>query len=169
MAVLKQTISEPSLAVDLFATIHCCRGGTPGKLADMKQTIAPTLLTIACLLAGPTCSRATECAPLKRHLKVRQVCGHVADISGAEIPHAEVELLDSSFKLSRQVAADDHGNFLVTDLSNGQYELVVIAVGYGSSQRQPLIVTKSNQEAICHKPLKVTLNVGSISCGAVSK
>lgn len=147
----------------------CCGSGVHVSWQIMKQTIARMILIIPCLLAVPAYSSATDCAPIKQRLKVSQVCGHVVDVSGAAIPGAKVELLDGSFKLLRQVVADDDGNFLVTNVSNGQYQLVVIASGYGSSQGQPLTVTKRNHEISCRKPLKVKLNVGSISCGAVSK
>ena len=134
----------------------------------MKQPIAGAILVVASVLVVRSFSGATDCAPIKHHLKVRQVCGHVTDISGASIANAKVELLDDQLEVQKQTVADDRGNFMLSDVAKGQYKIVVEASGYAASNPQPLVVTKTDRENTCQKPLKATLNVG-VGCNAFGK
>ena len=134
----------------------------------MKHAIVATVLAAAYLLVVQQHLEATDCVTIKKPLRGEQVCGHVADVSGKPIARAEIELLNSRSEVVSESGADDGGDFVMPDVSKGEYKIVVRASGFASSNEQPLVVTKSNQNTRCHKPFKVVLNVGTI-CNAFSK
>lgn len=70
--------------------------------------------------------------------------GTVTDPSGAQIPHAHVEITDVSTQITRTYESGDHGNYEAAALSSGQYKVSVSAPGFGTSIVENVMVTGSN-------------------------
>lgn len=59
--------------------------------------------------------------------------GTVTDSSGAQVPHAHVEITDIATQITHTYESGDHGNFEATALPSGKYKVAVSAPGFGTS------------------------------------
>ena len=67
--------------------------------------------------------------------------GQVTDQHGAAIPKAKVEILNLDTLVSRQVVADENGNYAAPYLPAGKYRIAVQAEGFGRVQSGDLAIT----------------------------
>src|SRR6185436_9053910 len=58
--------------------------------------------------------------------------GNVTDSTGAALPNAKVEALNTATGVSRQVSTDDRGVYLFNDLQPGTYKLTTSAPSFGT-------------------------------------
>lgn len=66
--------------------------------------------------------------------------GNVTDASGSAVPNAKVEALNTGTSISKQVAADDHGAYLLIDLQPGSYKVTISAPSFGSVVEQGVAI-----------------------------
>ena len=88
---------------------------------------------------------------------VLSVHGFVLDPTGAAIPGATVRLEDSTSTLINQAQTDTHGNFVLLNLSAGNFSLVIPAYSGFAPLSTPLHLT------ISVTAIKLTLNTQSVS------
>jgi hypothetical protein len=97
-------------------------------------------------------------------LRVRQLCGRVADPSGGVIPGVELQLIDSQKNVVARAEADDKGSFAFSQLQVGDYHLTTKTPDPGfMSLSWPVRVTKPRVTPKCKGP--VTVVVAPWSCG----
>jgi hypothetical protein len=84
--------------------------------------------------------------------------GRLSDPSGALVPEAAIELRNVNTGQSRHVSSGGAGEFTIPDLAPGQYEVVVIKVGF-QQMRQTNIVLQVDQTA----RLDLQMIVGAVS------
>src|SRR5580704_9840039 len=84
--------------------------------------------------------------------------GEVLDSSGRAIVHASVEAIDSDMAVSRSTMSDGEGQFVLSFLPPGSYQLTVIKVGY--AQGQSVTVQISVTETI---RVSVPMNVAGVT------
>ena len=70
--------------------------------------------------------------------------GTVTDTTGAQIPHAHIEVTDIVTQISRTYESGDHGDYEAAALPSGKYRVAVSAPGFGTSIVQNVMVTGSN-------------------------
>lgn len=70
--------------------------------------------------------------------------GTVTDSTGAQIPHAHIEVTDMVTQISRTYESGDHGDYEAAALPSGKYRVAVSATGFGTSIVQNVMVTGSN-------------------------
>jgi Carboxypeptidase regulatory-like domain/TonB dependent receptor len=62
--------------------------------------------------------------------------GTVLDASGAPIPAAKVEAMNTGTGIAKQTATDEHGNYVFTDLQAGTYKVTITAPSFRSVVEQ---------------------------------
>ena len=137
------------------------------KVWCMKRPIPGKILLLVFVLVVHSHTGATTCVAVTKPFKVREVCGKVTNPLNEPIARAEIELLNTGPEVLSQVLTDDGGDFAIPNVSKGQYKIRVQSAGY-SPVEQEFIVTKSNQNTRCNKPMQVLLQLGS-GCSSVSK
>jgi hypothetical protein len=133
----------------------------------MKRASTRTVLVLAFFVAAPVLANGTTCVATKA-VKVKEVCGKVANPLKEPIARAEVDLLSPGSEVSGGVLTDDRGDFTMPNVPRGQYEIRVKSVGYVTAAQQ-LIVTTNRRNTHCHHPLQVRLHPGSMGCSTVTK
>lgn len=68
------------------------------------------------------------------------ITGTVADQSGAVIPNAELELVNTAQQTKYHAKADGAGRFTFPNLPVGHYDLTVIAAGFTSQKKTGLVI-----------------------------
>lgn len=126
------------------------------------------ILVLALFVAVRFHASATTCVATKA-FKVKEMCGRVTNPSNEPVARAEVYLLrGGSSEVSNGVRTDDRGDFIMPNVTRGQYEVRVKSAGYVTAAQQ-LIVTKDHGNTYCHKPVQVHLQPGSMGCSTVTK
>ncbi len=95
-------------------------------------------LSLALLLL-PTTLVATTIAPTTSAPAAPAVHGVVADATGAIVPNAEVDLLDTTGTVAGTIHSDGEGNFQLAAPHAGNYTLVVSEPGF-ETVRTPIVV-----------------------------
>src|SRR5437870_3500864 len=68
------------------------------------------------------------------------ITGHVRGPGGVAVPGATVELLEAQTGERKQTWSDESGNYTLTGVNPGTYELQVSLVGFRTDIRQPVPV-----------------------------
>jgi protocatechuate 3,4-dioxygenase beta subunit len=71
--------------------------------------------------------------------------GTVADMSGAAIPDAMVQVKNAGTGVSQSVAADAQGRYRVPDLSVGEYEVQATKAGFSTVVHKGITLTVGAQ------------------------
>src|SRR5215469_1554090 len=58
------------------------------------------------------------------------IAGTVTDISGAVVPHARISSLNNATNATRSAETDDSGNYRITNLSPGIYDVLIEKPGF---------------------------------------
>ena len=66
--------------------------------------------------------------------------GNVTDSSGAAVPKAKIEILNTATGVVRQIAADDRGAYLVSDLQPGAYRITISAPSFQTRVQEGLTI-----------------------------
>src|SRR5271155_945445 len=109
-------------------------------------------LSIVCLgliLALPSARTQTPAASV--------VAGQITDEQGRAVPAADVKLIDSSTKATRQIVSNGAGRYTFTDTTPGVYTLIVSKAGFAQSRLEGQRV-----EIGLAMTLDIQLQVGSI-------
>lgn len=83
--------------------------------------------------------------------------GNVQDSTGATIPHASVNLVNTATQVSQSIAADGSGNYRFISLAPGQYKITATAKGFSGTSVAVTLEAHQNLNV----PVKLT--VGSTS------
>jgi len=93
------------------------------------------------------------------------VKGTVADPTGAIVPGAEVDLLDTNGAVAGSNKSDGEGNFQLVAPHPGTFTLVVSEAGF-STVREPVVVAApavATAAAVLARPLRIVLPVASLA------
>jgi len=86
-----------------------------------------------------------------------QITGWVRDLSGAAVPAVSIEAREISSGKTRSARSDDTGQFQLTGVPPGQYEVQVSATGRSMSSRRFTLAERD------HATVTATLNTGSVT------
>ena len=93
------------------------------------------------IAAGLLSAILMVCAhPVAAQVLYGNITGNVTDQTGAIVPNASVEALNTGTGVVAKTATDDHGVFEFTDLVPGVYKLTITAPGLGTSVQDGLRV-----------------------------
>lgn len=101
------------------------------------RRIAFLTVFILGLMASPHCLRA-------QGTDLGAIRGTVTDPSGAQVPHAHVEITDLNTHITRAYQSGAHGGYDASALPSGKYKVAISAPGFGTSIVQNVTVTGSN-------------------------
>jgi Carboxypeptidase regulatory-like domain len=138
-----------------------------GKVLSMKRAAAGSILLLISLAIIQPPAGGTTCIPVGKTLKVKEVCGRVTNPLNQPVAGAEVELLNAKSEVFGRVLADDRGDFTIPNVPKGNYKIRVQSAGF-TSAAQEIIVTRSNRNTRCNKPIQVLLQLAS-GCSSISK
>ncbi|MCL4854256.1 MAG: carboxypeptidase regulatory-like domain-containing protein, partial [Bryobacteraceae bacterium] len=86
------------------------------------------------------------------------ILGNVTDATGATVPGAMVTVRNEGTNFTREVKTDDSGDYRVSGLEPGNYEVTVTSQGFKTSKQ-----TKVDVVANQIKRVNATLEVGDVS------
>ncbi|MBO0798612.1 MAG: carboxypeptidase regulatory-like domain-containing protein, partial [Blastocatellia bacterium] len=90
----------------------------------MKREVLLSCIVIGLVFLGYGVSSASA------QVLYGSIVGNVTDQAGAVVPGAVVKVTDTSTGLSRQATADNSGNYSITNVLEGDYEIQVSAGGF---------------------------------------
>ncbi len=108
----------------------------------------------AALLAGFVFSPAARPQGL-----TGQISGTVADPTGKVVPAAEVMLLNTGTSQMRQIATDDQGGFVFTQLLPGNYQVAVSHAGFKKYQQRDIVLTATERVVL----REIRLDLGEVT------
>lgn len=88
-----------------------------------------------------------------------QVSGSVKDPQGNVVPNATVDLLNAGTGQTRQTATDELGNFVLTELLPGTYQLTVGLSGFKRYEQKNIVLTATERVVL----RQVVLELGTLS------
>ncbi|MEO7142118.1 MAG: carboxypeptidase-like regulatory domain-containing protein, partial [Bryobacteraceae bacterium] len=71
-------------------------------------------------------------APSHAQVLYGSITGNVTDATGAAVPAAKVEAVNTATGVAKQTTADDHGIYLVSDLQTGTYKVTISAASFAT-------------------------------------
>ena len=84
--------------------------------------------------------------------------GNVTDATGAAVPNARVEALNTATGISKQTATNERGVFLYSDLQPGTYKVTIQAAAFSSRAEEGVLI-----DANTVRRLDVALQVSQVS------
>ena len=66
--------------------------------------------------------------------------GNITDVSGATVPDAKVEAVNTGTGQVKQTTADDHGEYAINDVQAGTYKVTISAKSFGNVVEQNVVV-----------------------------
>src|SRR5271165_1053498 len=106
-----------------------------------------------CLVATIFCLAAL---PLLGQTGLGSITGEVVDSTGANLPHADLRLVEKSTQTTFATSANGEGIFTFPSVAVGRYTLTIKATGFRDRQLDNLDVAAYQQVSLG----KVTLDVG---------
>ncbi|HEY1342829.1 MAG TPA: TonB-dependent receptor [Bryobacteraceae bacterium] len=97
-------------------------------------------------------------APLNAQTLYGSLTGNVTDPTGASVPGAKVEALNTATGISKQATTDDRGVFLFNDLQPGVYKLTIAAPSFATRVQDGISI-----EANTIRRLDAALEVSKVS------
>jgi hypothetical protein len=86
------------------------------------------------------------------------ISGSVTDASGAAVATASLKLVSAATGSSRQVLTDEAGNFVISSVDPGEYQLTAQAPGFKTFERKGVILTASERLSVGN----ISLALGSL-------
>src|SRR5437773_1422809 len=115
----------------------------PGALC----TIASAVLLVTLL----------DVAPARAQLSTAEINGRVTDTSGAVLPGATVTMTQTATALTRTVATDESGSYLISNLPTGPYRLEISLQGFKTYVQTGLVLQVGATPTV-----NATLAIGSL-------
>src|SRR5271166_5007081 len=108
---------------------------TFSKEVSMKRVyLSAACLNAACLSTAIVAFSILNFCPLSlAQVAGGSVSGVVKDSSGAALPAAKVTIRNTETQVTRSVAVNDDGFYLVPNLVPGNYEIAASAAGFGTA------------------------------------
>ncbi len=130
----------------------------PAKSADTGVGLSASLLADAVQTKSSVTSPAAIASQAQGAAsELSEIAGTVIDATGAGIPGATVTLRQPAGEPNVETRTDERGQFKISALSAGQYELKIAAKGFqGTSRQVPL-------QAQEHASVTSMLSVGTVS------
>jgi carboxypeptidase family protein len=97
-------------------------------------------------------------APVFAQLQSGRIVGTVLDPQKAGIPGATVTVTNLATNLSRTATTDAEGNYVVTPLDPGTYNVTAEVPGFQTTRREGLVLTVGQSARV-----ELTLNLGTLS------
>ena len=88
-----------------------------------------------------------------------QISGAVVDASRSVLPGANVTVQNANTQVKREVVSDENGQFVVTDLLAGTYDITVSLSGFKTSQQTGVVLSANERLAL----RAVVLEVGQLT------
>ena len=88
----------------------------------------------------------------------QEIIGAVQDSSGAVVPNATVSATDENTKLTRSATSNESGNYIISDLPIGFYDVAAVAQGFKKFQVTHVEVTVDGKIQV-----NIALEVGSVN------
>ena len=86
------------------------------------------------------------------------ILGTVQDASGASVPHATVTVINKETELTRTALSNESGNYVVSDLPIGFYDLTATASGF-----KKFLLTRVEVTVNAEVPVNIKMEVGSVN------
>ncbi len=101
---------------------------------------------------------STSLTLLAQSTNNQAIRGTVQDASGAVVPNSTVTVVSQDTKLTRSAKANESGNYVISDLPIGFYDITAVAQGFKKFQLNHVEVTVDAQV-----PVNITLEVGNVN------
>ena len=85
------------------------------------------------------------------------IVGRVSDSAGLSVPRAAVSVINTETQIKSEIYTDNSGNFALTELPPGNYDLSVTASGFGPFQRRSIVLAVGQRANV-----DVQLQVGAV-------
>ncbi len=105
-----------------------------------------------------TCLILAALAPLSAQITSASIVGTVKDSSGGVVPTAAVKVKAVATNQTRETKTDPDGNYVLTNLPIGQYQVTVAAQGFRTEVHEGVTLQVSQRAR-----LDVTLQAGSVT------
>jgi hypothetical protein len=97
-------------------------------------------------------------SPAHAQFETASVLGYVRDPSGAPVPRAEVDLINTATGTIASVKTHSNGQYEFTDVRIGQYQIRTISSGFSEALTQAFVVTVNARQRV-----DVALKVGNVA------
>ncbi len=88
-----------------------------------------------------------------------QISGEIADPSGAAVPNAMVQVINSQIGQTRSTQPDNQGHFVIPELLPGTFTLSITAQGFKKYEQKDIVVTATERVTLP----RITMQVGAIT------
>ena len=124
-------------------------------MSQLIRQSASSRLLVACALFVAASFAVT---PVHAQILYGSIVGTVTDAQGANVPGATVTIVSKETNLTRDVVTDGEGNYSLTNVLAGQYDVKVALTGFRESVRANVPVTIGQISRV-----DVALQVGTLS------
>lgn len=114
---------------------------TPNRAASRISMMSRVLALFCVLAMSMTAMKAQT-------VDSQQISGTITDASGAAVPDAEVSVTNSATGLTKKVASDASGNYVVLDIPIGSYNVRASAKGFKAALVQGVQVDVGSKPSI---------------------
>jgi hypothetical protein len=120
----------------------------------IRQSARPRLLAVCAAFAAA----ALVVAPVHAQILYGSIVGTVTDAQGANVPGATVTIVSKDTNLTRDTVTDGEGNYTLTNVLPGSYDVKISLTGFREAQRTGVPVTIGQISRI-----DMALQVGTLS------
>lgn len=113
-----------------------------GSGRTWQKLIFPTLVL------GITVPMLFVCSQGRAQVLYGSLAGRVTDPSGAPVPRARVEALNTGTGVAQQVTTDSHGLYLFTHLQSGMYQVTISAPSFVTLKETNIHLATNSEERV---------------------
>ena len=124
----------------------------------MSQFIRQSARTRLLAACAAFAAAALVVAPVHAQVLYGSIVGTVTDAQGAHVPGATVTIVSKDTNLTRDTVTDSEGNYTLTNVLPGSYDVKISLTGFREAQRTGVPVTISQISRV-----DMALQVGTLS------